>query len=63
MLKLAWKARCMHAGVSLSTLSRSALVIDPADNDKANALRAWWDAGGCNLPTQPIGEGLASSSG
>jgi hypothetical protein len=49
--------------VSLSTLTRSCLAINPAGDAKADALRAWWDAEGRSLPTVPVGEGLASANG
>ena len=53
-----------YNGVSVSTLARSELVLEPASADiaaKTAALRAWYDADGATAETVAAGEGLASA--
>ena len=47
-------------GVSLSTVSRSEMLIEPDDVDEAAALRSWYDENGNGLETKAAGEGLAT---
>mmetsp|Transcript_6549 Transcript_6549/g.11319 ORF Transcript_6549/g.11319 Transcript_6549/m.11319 type:complete len:587 (-) Transcript_6549:670-2430(-) len=47
-------------GVSLSTLGRTVLSMDP-DIPEANALREWFQGGGSTAPTVAAGAGLASA--
>ena len=53
-----WK--CMRAGVSLSTVTRSGVSVEP-EGERADALRRWWESDGRTAPTQHLGEGLASA--
>ena len=48
------------AGVSVSALQRSSIVVNPTSAE-GNALREWWDSTGCCAPTQHAGEGLSSA--
>jgi hypothetical protein len=48
------------AGVSVSTISRSAIAINP-ESEEATALRGWWDATGCTAALTHAGEGLSSA--
>ena len=48
-----------YNGVSLSTVARSALALDPVELPAAAALRAWYVAGGSSAPTTEAGAGLA----
>ena len=53
-----------YNGVSVSTLARSELVLEPASADigeKAAALRAWYDSEGASADVVAAGEGLASA--
>ncbi|KAM7278594.1 hypothetical protein ACFE04_005728 [Oxalis oulophora] len=47
-------------GVSLSTISRSAIQINPA-SPEANKLRSWFDSEGKEAPMVSIGSGLGPS--
>ncbi|KAL6771853.1 RFA3 [Auxenochlorella protothecoides x Auxenochlorella symbiontica] len=49
-------------GVSVSTLHRSVLSVDPA-GPEADALRAWWAGEGSAAPTTHVGEGLSGAAG
>jgi len=49
-----------RAGVSVSTISRSAIATNP-DSQEAAALRGWWDATGCTAALTHAGEGLSSA--
>ena len=49
-----------RAGVSVSTITRSAIAINP-EGEEADALRGWWDATGCSAVLTHAGEGLASA--
>ncbi|BDA51382.1 Replication protein A 70 kDa DNA-binding subunit B [Coccomyxa sp. Obi] len=49
-----------YNGVSLSTVTRSAVKVEP-EGDRAAALRSWWESDGRAAPTQHLGEGLASA--
>ena len=46
--------------MSVSTVTRSAVVINP-ENEEADALRSWWDSTGCTAALSHAGEGLASA--
>jgi len=53
-----------YNGVSVSTLARSELVVEPASADiaaKVKAMRAWYDECGATVETVAAGEGLASA--
>lgn len=50
----------MRAGVSLSTVTRSGVSVEP-EGERADALRRWWESDGRTAPTQHLGEGLASA--
>ena len=52
-----------YNGISVSTLSRSQVLIDPSADvvPDAPALRQWWDTIGCGADTQAVGEGMASA--
>ena len=52
-----------YNGVSVSTLGRSQLLIDPSTEkfSEAGALRSWWDATGASAEMQPVGEGMATA--
>lgn len=55
-----------YNGVSLSTVARSELFVEPAAADvaeKVAALRAWYDAEGATAETTAAGAGLASARG
>jgi replication factor A1 len=52
-----------YNGVSLSSLGRSALTMEPADGAAADALRAWWAADGSTTTLTPAGEGMAGARG
>ncbi|EIE20008.1 hypothetical protein COCSUDRAFT_19010 [Coccomyxa subellipsoidea C-169] len=47
-------------GVSLSTVTRSGVSVEP-EGERADALRRWWESDGRTAPTQHLGEGLASA--
>ncbi|KAK9902800.1 hypothetical protein WJX75_006399 [Coccomyxa subellipsoidea] len=49
-----------YNGVSLSTVTRSVVTVEP-DGDRAASLRQWWESNGRTAPTQHLGEGLASA--
>lgn len=59
-LTLASAAHPRRAGVSVSTVTRSAIAINP-EGEAAEALRGWWDATGCTAALSHAGEGLASA--
>lgn len=48
------------AGLSLSTVSRSVLQIEP-DSPEAAELRRWWTSEGCTAEFAHAGEGLATA--
>ncbi|KAL4439681.1 hypothetical protein ABPG75_002682 [Micractinium tetrahymenae] len=50
-----------YNGVSVSTLQRSAVLINPSDIPEAAVLRGWYDASGRNAATVHVGEGLATA--
>ena len=49
------------AGVSVSSLQRSHLRVDPDDLPEAQRLRSWYDSEGRTAATSAVGEGLASA--
>ncbi|KAK9828112.1 hypothetical protein WJX81_005736 [Elliptochloris bilobata] len=49
-----------YNGVSVSTITRSAIAINP-EGEEADELRGWWDATGCTASLSHAGEGLASA--
>ena len=51
----------MDAGVSLSTVSRSVVQVNP-DNEEAQKLREWYDTEGRGAATQAAGEGLMTAT-
>lgn len=50
----------LAAGVSLSTVTRSVVSVEP-QGEHADALRSWWASDGRITPTHHVGEGLASA--
>jgi replication factor A1 len=55
-----------YNGVSLSTVQRSELIVEPSGDDiaaKADALRAWYAAEGSTAETTAAGAGLATARG
>ena len=56
---LTLRARCT-AGVSLSSLQRSSVQINP-DCKEADDLREWWCSAGAVASFAHAGEGLASA--
>ena len=52
-----------YNGVSLSTVARSTLAVEPNDLPVAAALRAWYAAGGATAPTTEAGAGYAGVRG
>jgi replication factor A1 len=50
-----------YNGVSLSTVARSVLAIEPGDLPAAAELRAWYAGGGASAPTTEAGAGFASA--
>mmetsp|Transcript_39697 Transcript_39697/g.86448 ORF Transcript_39697/g.86448 Transcript_39697/m.86448 type:complete len:589 (-) Transcript_39697:400-2166(-) len=51
-----------YNGVSLSTLGRTVVSINPKELPEAEALREWFEAGGKSAPTVAAGAGLASAN-
>lgn len=51
-----------YNGVSVSTLSRSQVLIDPTADvvPEVQALRTWWDTEGASAETHAVGEGMAT---
>ena len=49
------------AGVSVSSLQRSQMRVDPDDLPEAGRLRAWYDSEGRTAATSAVGEGLANA--
>ncbi|KAI7845557.1 hypothetical protein COHA_000848 [Chlorella ohadii] len=49
-----------YNGVSVSSLQRSAVLVNP-DLPEATALRQWWESSGCTAATSHVGEGLATA--
>ena len=58
---LALSPQLVRTGVSLSTVSRSVISINP-ESEEAKKLREWYDSEGRGASTQAAGEGLASTS-
>lgn len=54
-------ALMVPAGVSVSSLQRSQIRVDPDDLPEAGRLRGWYEAEGRGASTSPVGEGLASA--
>jgi replication factor A1 len=50
-----------YNGVSVSTLSRSLVTLEPEGVPEAAALRAWYDATGHAAAAAPVGEGMPSA--
>ncbi|PSC74786.1 Replication A 70 kDa DNA-binding subunit isoform A [Micractinium conductrix] len=50
-----------YNGVSVSSLQRSAVLINPTDIPEAVVLREWYDSEGRGAATTHVGEGLASA--
>ena len=48
-------------GVSVSTLSRSQLLVNPTDLPCVDALRTWYQGEGQTTSVAAVGEGLASA--
>lgn len=48
-------------GVSLGTLGRTVVQVDPQDLAEANTLRHWYSNGGSSAPTTEAGAGLANA--
>ena len=51
-----------YAGVSLSTVTRSELCIDPENVERVSELKKWYAEGGADVPTEAAGAGLASAA-
>jgi hypothetical protein len=49
------------AGVSVSSLQRSQMRVEPDDLPEAQRLRAWYDSEGRTAATSAVGEGLANA--
>ena len=60
--QLVWsrKRLCWNAGVSVSTISRSTLSVEPEGTD-AQQLRSWWENEGCTATISSAGEGLPTA--
>ena len=52
-----------YNGVSLSSLGRSVLTIDPPGDAAATTLATWWREHGAGATLQPAGEGLPGARG
>lgn len=52
-----------YNGVSLSTITRSTVAIEPADVTAAAALRAWYDKEGATVSPTEAGAGLSNALG
>ena len=52
-----------YNGVSLSTVARSVLAVEPNELPATAALRAWYVAGGASAPTTEAGAGYAGARG
>ena len=52
-----------YNGVSLSSLGRSVLTVDPANDAAATSLAIWWREHGAGATLQPAGEGLPGARG
>lgn len=52
-----------YNGVSVSTLGRSQVFIDPTTETvpEAQAIRTWWDTEGAGAEMQAVGEGMATA--
>jgi replication factor A1 len=52
-----------YNGVSVSTLGRSQVLIDPTSEavPEAQAIRTWWDTEGAGAEMQAVGEGMATA--
>lgn len=50
-----------YEGVSIGTVSRSDIVIDPEDVPRAVEIKKWWSEGGSSAETTAAGEGLTSA--
>jgi len=52
-----------YNGVSVSTLGRSQVLIDPTSETvpEAHAIRTWWDTEGAGAEMQAVGEGMATA--
>ncbi len=51
------------AGVSVSTLTRSEVALDPTDVTEAKDLEAWWAAQGSSAAIEPLGQAGSSQGG
>ena len=49
-------------GVSVSTVSRTEMIIEPDDVTEVSKLRQWFDEKGKDMETKAAGEGLASAN-
>ena len=49
-------------GVSVSTVSRTELIIEPDDVTEVTKLRSWYDDKGSQMETKAAGEGLATAN-
>jgi replication factor A1 len=52
-----------YNGVSLSTVARSMLAVEPTELPATAALRTWYAAGGASAPTTEAGAGYAGARG
>jgi len=51
-----------YAGVSLSTVTRSELLIEPENVERVAELKKWYAEGGATMATESAGAGLASAA-
>lgn len=52
-----------YNGVSLTTLGRSVVLVNPENMPEADKLRQWYANGGSSAPTVEAGAGLANAAG
>ena len=50
-----------YEGVSIGTVSRSDIQIEPENVERVQELKKWWSEGGSAAETKSAGEGLAAS--
>jgi len=52
-----------YEGVSIGTVSRSDLSINPENVERVEELKKWWSQGGASAETKAAGEGLSTVQG